>query len=117
MNRRTAMLTAGGLVLAMVVAGVALAMGITGPSQAAAHVSKGRHTANPIVRTVSRTETVHRQAKSSSGSVAVVPAAATLSSSSSMDDDATGSEQETETGFEQDTEPVESEVGPEIGDD
>jgi hypothetical protein len=103
MNQRSAMLTAGGLVLAMVVAGVALAMGITGPSQAAANVSEGRHARSPIVRTVNRTETVHRQAKSSgssSGFVATAPASmpatATAAASSGTEDDATESEQETE---------------------
>jgi hypothetical protein len=99
MNQRTAMLTAGGLVLAMVVAGVALAMGITGPSQAAAHVSDGRQVRSPIVRTVSHTETVHRQAHGSSssvGSITALPAAVATTSSSSGMDDTTEVGQETE---------------------
>jgi cell division protein FtsN len=110
MNRRTAMLTAGGLVLAMVVAGVALAMGITGPSQAAANVSEGRHARSPIVRTVNRTETVHRQAKSSGSSSGFVTTAPT-SGSSSMEDDATESQQEAVQEFEQETDPAEQELG------
>ncbi len=103
MNQRTAMLMAGGLVLAMVVAGMALAMGVTSPSQAAAHVAKTGQERNPIVRTVTRTETVHRQAQTSGSSdgyvgTAGVPATAPAYPSSSSWSGDDGAEVEHEAG-------------------
>ena len=55
MNKRSAMLIAGGLVLAMGLAALAVSLGITGPTPAVA--AQGRGT--PIVRVERRTVTVH----------------------------------------------------------
>lgn len=64
MNKRSAMLVAAGLVLTLIVGGVAVAVGLTGPASSAAapritHKQKAR---KPIVKTIKRTVTVHKQA-------------------------------------------------------
>ncbi len=67
MNKRSAMLMAAGLVLAMVVAGIAITAGLTGPSASAAAPRAVRHhPLKPIVKTVHTTQTVHRKAPGSS---------------------------------------------------
>ena len=63
MNKRSAMLMAAGLVLTMIVAGVAITAGLTGPSASAAIPATVHHRApKPIVKTIRTTRTVHRAA-------------------------------------------------------
>ena len=66
MNKRSAMLMAAGLVLTMIVAGVAITAGLTGPSASAATPRVAHHRApKPIVKTIHKTETVHKKAPQS----------------------------------------------------
>ncbi len=82
MNKRSAMLVAAGLVLTMIVGGVALAVGMTGPASSAAAPRLSRHHKDPkpIVKTIKKTVKVHKK----SPQVAVaMPAPTTYSGSSS----------------------------------
>jgi hypothetical protein len=73
MNKRSAMLMAAGLVLTMIVAGVAITAGLTGPSASAAVPRAVRQRPlKPIVKTIRTTRTVHKQAPAA-------PAVATFS--------------------------------------
>jgi hypothetical protein len=54
------MTVAAGLVLAMIVAGIALAMGVTGPRTTAGAAISTPSDREPIVRTVTRTIRVHK---------------------------------------------------------
>jgi hypothetical protein len=83
MNKRSAMLVAAGLVLTLIVGGVAIAVGITGPSSSAAATKTSKHHKHqkPIIKTVRRTVTVHKQAPAA-GVAAPVYASAPASSSS-----------------------------------
>src|SRR5215213_3171313 len=63
MKKRSAMVVAAGLVLALALAGLGLAMGITGPS-ADAKAPKPHHRRAPIVHTTTRTITVHKAGES-----------------------------------------------------
>ena len=66
MNKRSAMLMAAGLVLTMIVAGIAITAGLTGPSASAATPRAAHHHApKPIVKTIHKTETVHKKAPQS----------------------------------------------------
>jgi hypothetical protein len=69
MNKRSAMLMAAGLVFTLLVGGVAIAIGLTGPAaSAAAPRVVVRHKApKPIVKTIKKTITVHKKAPQSSG--------------------------------------------------
>jgi hypothetical protein len=64
MNKRSAMLVAAGLVLTLIVGGVAIAVGMTGPSSSAASPKtvKQHKKQKPIIKTVRRTITVHKKA-------------------------------------------------------
>lgn len=79
MNKRSAMLVAAGLVLTLIVGGVAVAVGMTGPSSSAAAPRLARHQKpKPIVKTIKKTVKVHKK----SPQVAVaMPATTTYSSS------------------------------------
>ncbi len=80
MNKRSAMLMAAGLVLAMLVGGVAIAVGLTGPAASAAtpRVVKHHKAPKPIVKTIRKTVTVHKKspqvASSGGGSYAAAAA-------------------------------------------
>jgi len=101
MNKRSAMLVAAGLVLTLVVGGVAVAVGMTGPDASSAQPKLTQHKKDePIIKTTKKTVTVHRKAKAQAGAVVTVPAASagTVSSSSagsssggSYDDSSNGS--------------------------
>jgi hypothetical protein len=71
MNKRSAVLIAGALVLAMGLAALAVSLGLTGPAPSVA--AQGR--ATPIVRVERRTVTVHRQAPAPSTAPVVAPSA------------------------------------------
>lgn len=86
MNKRSAMLVAAGLVLTLVVGGVAVAVGMTGPDASSAQPRLTQHKKNkPIIKTTKKTVTVHKKAPAQAGTVVTVPAASTgtVSSSSS----------------------------------
>jgi hypothetical protein len=112
MNKRSAIAVALGLVAALAIGGFAIATGLTGPetSQASPLVTKAKRP-EPIVRTVTKTVTVHKKAKagaapvilvsgsSSSGSSGVSTAAApsTTAGSTSAYEDEVGYEDEVES--------------------
>jgi hypothetical protein len=99
MNKRSAMLTAGGLVLTLLVAGIAMAMGVTGPTADAKTTSR----AKPIVRTVTRTVTVHQKAQGgSSGAVRSDPSSAGGSSVDGSEDDQYESDEYEDDQYESD---------------
>ena len=84
MNKRSAMLVAAGLVLTLVVGGVAVAVGMTGPSASSAQPKLTEHRKNkPIIKTTKKTVTVHKKAKAQAGTVVTVPAPSTGTMSSS----------------------------------
>jgi hypothetical protein len=94
MNKRSAMMVAAGLVLAMLVAGMAVAAGFTGP-EASAGGSRATtdeiQRREPKVRTITETVTVHRKAEASdqgtlSPVVVTQTPSAPASTSSSSDD-------------------------------
>jgi len=68
MKQRSAMVVAAGLVLALALAGLGLAMGMTGPS-ADAKSPKLPHRRAPIVHTTTRTITVHKAGKAPESAV------------------------------------------------
>lgn len=85
MNKRSAMLMAAGLVLTLIVGGVAMSIGLTGPtSSEATPRAERRRAAAPIVKTVKHTVTVHKR-----GSAA--PATGTGTSGSTSAGSVTGS--------------------------
>jgi hypothetical protein len=65
MNKRSAMIVAAGLIVALVAGAYALALGVTGPATAASAKT------GPHVRTQTHTVTVHRAAPSSGGAGAM----------------------------------------------
>jgi len=92
MNKRSAMLVAAGLVLTLVVGGVAVAVGMTGPEASSAQPQLTQHKKNkPIIKTTKKTVTVHKKAKAQAGTVVTVPAASTGTVSSSSAGSSSGS--------------------------
>lgn len=61
MNKRSALMVAAGLVLAMVVSASAIVMGITGPSNADASTVRPNADRAPVVKTTRETQTVHKK--------------------------------------------------------
>ena len=94
MNKRSAVLVASGLVLTLIVGGFAVAVGLTGPSVSSAVPHAEQRSAEPLVRTVRRTVTVHQTADPKPAEVVQIPASSTASGSipedSSGSDDGTG---------------------------
>lgn len=92
MNKRSAMLVAAGLVLTLMVGGIAVAVGMTGPEASSAHPKLTAHKKNkPIIKTTKKTVTVHKKAQAQAGTVVTVPStaggtASSSGSSSSYDD-------------------------------
>ena len=83
MNKRSALMVAAGLVLTLIVGGIAVAVGMTGPTVSSAVPRAERRSAQePIVRTVRRTVTVHKKAEAKPGQVVQVAAPASTSSAS-----------------------------------
>jgi hypothetical protein len=93
MNKRSAMMVAAGLVLAMLVAGMAVAAGLTGPE-----ASAGGSRANgevqeraPKVRTITETVTIHRTAKGDDATpepvIVTQPPATPTAAATGVDDD------------------------------
>ena len=68
MNKRSAMLMAAGLILTLIVGGVAMSVGLTGPtpSEAGPRADRRQKTAVPIIKTVKHTVTVHKRGSATS---------------------------------------------------
>ena len=101
MNKRSALMLSAGLVLTLIVGGLAVAAGLTGPSVSTAVPRVQRSSASePVVRTVRRTVTVHKQAEAKPGEVVQVagPIAASgpTNTSGTADDDGDAYEDEGE---------------------
>ncbi len=95
MNKRSALLVSAGLVLTLIVGGLAVATGLTGPTVSNAVPRADRRSSpEPIVRTVRRTVTVHKKGDAKPGEVvqiaapAATPATSSVSSDSTVGDDA-----------------------------
>ena len=87
MKKRSALMVAAGLVFTLVLGGLAVAIGITGPAVSGG-TPRAARSVEPEVRTVKRTVTVHKKAKADGSSVVQVadPSTATPSSSPSGSD-------------------------------
>jgi len=83
MNKRSAMMVAAGLVLTLVVGGVAVAVGMTGPSASSAQPKLTHKKNKPIIKTTKKTVTVHKKAPAQPGTVVTVPSSYSGSASSS----------------------------------
>jgi hypothetical protein len=100
MKRRSAMLVAAGLVLALAVAGLGFTMGLTGPTADAKRAPVEKAQREPKVRTITRTITVHKKAKptqTQGAGTIVVQAAPTTSTSFA---DSSSVESASEDGYE-----------------
>jgi hypothetical protein len=101
MNKRSALMLSAGLVLTLIVGGLAVAAGLTGPSVSTAVPRVQRSSASePVVRTVRRTVTVHQQAEAKPGEVVQVAgsiaASGPTNTSGTADDDGDAYEDEGE---------------------
>jgi hypothetical protein len=95
MNKRSALMLSAGLVLTLIVGGLAVATGLTGPTVSNAVPRAQRSsTSEPVVRTVRRTVTVHKKADAKPGQVVRVaaPAATAGTSGSSGTSGTSGSD-------------------------
>ena len=87
MNKRSALMLSAGLVLTLIVGGLAVATGLTGPSVSNAVPRAQRSsTSEPVVRTVRRTVTVHKKADAKPGQVVRVASPASTSGTSGTSD-------------------------------
>jgi len=99
MNKRSALMLSAGLVLTLIVGGLAVATGLTGPSVSNAVPRAQRSsTSEPVVRTVRRTVTVHKKADAKPGQVVRVasPASTSGTSGTSSTDDTYGDDDDYE---------------------
>lgn len=86
MNKRSALMLSAGLVLTLIVGGLAVATGLTGPSVSNAVPRAQRSSASePLVRTVRRTVTVHKKADAKPGEVVRVEARAATNATNGSD--------------------------------
>ena len=83
-------LCAAGLILTLVVGGLAVAIGLTGPSVSSAVPRARRAAVEPMVRTVKRTVTVHKQADPTTGTVVQLATSTLPAASSASSDDGSG---------------------------
>jgi hypothetical protein len=102
MNKRSAVLVAAGLVVALIAGGLALGYGIVGPSPTAAVASSVNQQQKPKIRTIKKNIKVHRKAKvgsstASPNGTASVSTNAPSSSGSWSDDDSSDHETEGES--------------------
>ncbi|MGE5225635.1 MAG: hypothetical protein ACM3OO_02040 [Planctomycetaceae bacterium] len=119
MKKRSAMFVAAGLVLAMIVAGVGFAMGMTGPTADAkrAPLQVKASKQKPIVHTVTKTITIHKKAKATDdGPVASTPVIVGSTAPASTTDD-TASSTSSSDGYENESESESSEHGSESDSD
>jgi hypothetical protein len=100
MNKKSAMVIASGLVLALLAGVAAVSLTLSGGSVGAA--SAVTHQVKPIVRTEKRTVTIHKKAKATAGSQTIVRVPSSQSaimSAGSFEDDRFEAES---AGFERD---------------
>ena len=101
MNKRSALLVSAGLVLTLIVGGLAVAVGLTGPSVSSAVPRVDRRAASePTVRTVRRTVTVHKKPEAKAGEVVQVAAPAMATTSSNDSSRSSGDDGSSEDGSE-----------------
>ncbi len=96
MKQRSAMVVAAGLVVALALAGLGIAMGMTGPSADAKTAGKQLRKP-PIVHTVNRTITVHKPGTATNAGGQFATGATT---SATTNDPSTGSDDQYEGSFE-----------------
>lgn len=100
MNKRSAVMVAAGLVLSLIVGGLAVAVGLTGPTVSNAVPRAERRSApEPVVRTLRRTVTVHKKAEPKPGEVVQIAAqssapGSTVSEGPSGSDDSYGEDED-----------------------
>ena len=91
MNKRSAIVVAAGLVVALIAGGLALSSGLVGPEPSAAVASaKTQQHRKPKIRTIKKTIKVHKKAKqqgTAGGSAARVTASTSSSPSGSWEGD------------------------------
>lgn len=85
MNKRSAMMVAAGLVLTLVVGGVAVAVGMTGPEASSAQPKLTHKKNKPIIKTTKKTVTVHKKGQAQAGTVVTLPGTSSGTASSSSD--------------------------------
>lgn len=96
MNKRSALVVSAGLVLTLVAGGLAVVIGMTGPTISSGS-SRTDTAVEPLVRTVRRTITVRRQAKADTSPVVQLSSSGTSASgdgSSSSSSSSEGPERE-----------------------
>jgi hypothetical protein len=98
MKKRSAILMAAGLVVALVAGAVAMTIGFSGNGTAEAGSRAKR---DPVVRTIRRTITVHKDAKATDQAVQVVQLS---SSDPSTTSDSSGTESESDDSSESESE-------------
>ena len=111
MHKRSALAIAAGLVLTLIVGGLAVAVGMTGPtvSSAVPRVER-RSSPEPIVRTIRRTVTVHEKADPKPGEVVQIAASTPASSTDgSGSDDSSGTSGDDSNGTYEDDDADENE--------
>ena len=113
MKKRSASMVAAGLIFTLVVGGLAVAIGMTGPSVGNGVPQADRSATEPVVRTVRRTLTVHKQAESGSPEVVQLAATAAASPSPSGSDDSSASGYEDNESEESESEESEESEGSE----
>ena len=93
MNKRSAMLMAAGLVLTLIVGGVAMSVGLTGPtpSEAGPRAEPDTKSPEPIIKTVKRIVTVHKPGATTPATTTGSSGSAGSPSGSTDDDDHSGS--------------------------
>ncbi|HEY7399426.1 MAG TPA: hypothetical protein VH989_00855 [Actinomycetota bacterium] len=106
MNKRSAVIVAAGLVVALVAGGIALERGVLGPPATAAEASVDAGTRpKPIIRTTERTVKIHRKAKAGNASGSPTVSSSSTSTGSWSDDEGEfehEAEHESEGEFEDD---------------
>jgi hypothetical protein len=91
MNKRSALMLSAALVLTLIVGGLAVATGLTGPTVSnAVPRAERRASSEPVVRTVRRTVTVHKKSDAKPGEVVRVAAPATAAASPGGSSDLSG---------------------------
>lgn len=108
MTKRTAMLMAAGVVVALLGGSLALAFGLSGNTAAVADTPAKR---DPIVRTIHRTVTVDKQAKGSDQPVRVVTLSSSQASSTDQAQSAGDDSVESESDDQYESEDQESSDG------
>jgi hypothetical protein len=113
MNKRSAVLVASGLVLAMVSAAFGIMMGFTGPSSAGTQGVHVRAERKPVVKTVTDKRTIHKAAPGGSGGTTVVLTRTPAPPTGGSDDGTEASQEGTDGSSDPSTEPSDQPEGSE----